>query len=83
MSVTRAVNRVIRVDLAVSNRSCEERERYEEVPVRMGQPRVEIDNALALATDLEDAEIIRKMSLCPPELSSEIVYQADSSLIGG
>ena len=64
MSVTRTLNRVIRAGLAASNRPCEERERYEEVTVRMGRPRVEIDKALALATALGDEEIIRKMSSC-------------------
>ena len=62
ISVTRTVNRMIRVGLAASKRPCEERERYEEVTVRMGRPRVEVDKALALAGALDDAEIIRKMS---------------------
>lgn len=61
-SVTHTLNRVIRAGLAASSRSCEERERYEEVPVRMGRPRVKIDKALALAADLEDEDIIRKMA---------------------
>ena len=60
-SVTRTVNRVIRAGLAASNRPREERERYEEVTVRMGRPRFEVDKALALATALDDEEIIRKM----------------------
>ena len=65
MSVTRTLNRVIRAGLAASNRPCEDRERYQEAPVRMGRPRVEIDKALALAAALEDDEVIRKMSSCP------------------
>lgn len=73
MSVTRTLNRVIRAGLAASSRPCEEGERYEEATVRMGRPRVEIDKALALATALEDEEIIRKMSSCLPEISSNIV----------
>ena len=64
ISVTRALNRVIWTGLAAANRPCEERKRYEEVTVRMGRPRVEIDKALALATALGDAEILRKMSSC-------------------
>ena len=61
-SVTHTLNRVIRADLAASGRPCVERERYEEVPVRMGRPRVEVDKALALAIDLDDEEVGRKMS---------------------
>ena len=73
MSVTRTLNRVIRAGLAASSRPCEQRERYEEATVQMGRPRVEIDKALALATALQDEEIIRKMSSCLPEISSNIV----------
>ena len=64
MSVTRTLDRVIRVGLEASSRPCEERERYEEATAQMGRPRVGIDKALALATALEDEEVIRKMSSC-------------------
>ena len=73
MSVTRTLNRVIRAGLAASSRPCEERGRYAEGTVQMGRSRVEIDKALALATALEDEEIIRKVSSCLPEISSNIV----------
>ena len=76
ISVTRTVNRVIRVGLAPSNRPCEEREQDEDVTVRMGLPRVEVDKALALAAALDDAEIIRKMSSCLPEMFSNIAISS-------
>ena len=57
MSVTDTLNRVIRVDLAALNRPCVERERYKEVTLRMGRPRVDVDKALALATALGDETI--------------------------
>ena len=72
-SVTRTINHVIRAGPAASNRPREERERYREVTVRMGRPRVEVDKALALTTALEDEEIIRKKSSCLPEMFSNVV----------
>ena len=39
------------------------RPRYMESPVSMGVPRIDLDKALALAADLEDEEILRKVSL--------------------
>ena len=63
LSLTRMLNRVLRAGLAVSSHPAGEHERYEEATVRMGRPRVEIDKALALAADLEDGEILRKVSL--------------------
>ena len=77
MSVTRTLNHLIRAGLAASTRPCEERERYEEATMQTGRPRVETDRALALATALEDEEIIRKVSSCLPEISSKSYYQAD------
>ena len=76
MSVTRTVNRVIRTGLATSNRPCEEREQDEDVTVRMGLSRVEVDKALALAAALDDAEIFRKMSSCLPEMFSNIAISS-------
>ena len=61
-SMTYTLNRVVRASLAASSGPCEGRERYEEVPVRMGRPRVKIGKALALAAHLEDEEVIRKMA---------------------
>ena len=61
-SMTYTLNRVIRAGLAVSSGPCEGHERYEEVPVRMGRPKVKINKALTLAAHLEDEEVIRKMA---------------------
>ena len=63
LSLTRMLNRLLRAGLAASVRSRSERERYEEATVRMGRPRFGLDKALALASDLEDEEIIRKTAL--------------------
>ena len=75
-SVMHTLDRVIRAGLAALNRLCEERERYEEVTARMGRPRLEVNKALALAVALEDAEVIRKMSLCLPEINSNTVLSS-------
>ena len=75
-SVTRTVSRVIWAGLVASNRPWEEREQYEEVTVRMGWPRGDIDKALAFAVALEDAEIIRKMTPCQPDMSSNVVLSS-------
>ena len=64
MSVPRMLNRVIRAGLAASSSPREKRERYEEVTVRMGRPRADINKALGLAAALEDEETIRKISSC-------------------
>lgn len=63
MSMTRMLNRLLRVGLATSSQPGGNRERYREATVRMGRPRFETDKALALAAALEDEEIIRKISL--------------------
>ena len=76
MAVMRTINRVIRAGFAASNRPCKPGERYEEVTVRMGWPSAEVDKAQALATALEDAEIIRKMSSCLTETSSNFALSS-------
>ena len=63
LSLTRMLNRTLRAGLAASVRSRKERERYEETTVRMGRPRFDLDKALALASELEDEEILRKTAL--------------------
>ena len=63
LSMMRLLNRVLRAGLAVSSQPGRERERYEEVTVRMGRPRIEIDKALSLAAELDDEEVLRKTSL--------------------
>ena len=63
LSLTRMLNRTLRAGLAASVRSRNECERYEEATARMGRPRFDLDKALALASGLEDGEIIRKTAL--------------------
>ena len=63
VSLTRILNRVIRQGLTTARSKPKSSKRYKEVPVSMGKPRVEIDKALTLAAELEDEEIIRKLSL--------------------
>lgn len=62
VSLTRMMNRVLRVGLnAGSGRGSNKK--HKEKTYAMGTPRVDLDKALALAGDLEDEEILRKMSL--------------------
>ena len=63
LSMTRLLNRMLRAGLAVSSQPGGEHERYEEMTVQMGRPRVEIDKALSLAAEFDDEEVRRKMSL--------------------
>ena len=62
LSMTRLLNRVLRAGLAASSQPARERGRYEEMTVRMGRPRIEIDKALALAAKLDDEAVLCKMS---------------------
>ena len=63
VSLTRMLNRMLRVGLTTSSQPRGNRERYREATVRMGRPQVGIDKALGLAAAFEDQEIIRKISL--------------------
>ncbi len=63
LSLTRTLNRVLRQGLAASSQRAKPHEEFEEVPVAMGQARFEMDRALTLGAELEDEEIIRKLSL--------------------
>ena len=63
ISLTRMLNRVLRKGLAAVRQRGGERIEFEEIPVSMGRAYEDIGAALALAADLEDKEIIRKLSL--------------------
>lgn len=63
ISLTRMLNRVLRVGLSASSQRMGTQKRYREAAVRMGRPRVEMDKALVLAAALEDEEITHKLSL--------------------
>jgi hypothetical protein len=60
-SFTKMLNRIVRMGLSTSRK--DEPEPYVVTTVAMGPARVDLDKALALAADLEDEEILRKMSL--------------------
>lgn len=61
-SLTRLINRVIRVGLASSGRLADERA-YVEETFEMGEPDVDLSKAGALVAALEDEETIRKLLL--------------------
>ena len=63
VSQTRLLNRLLREGMKAlrEKRSC--KTPYKETTIAMGAPRIDLDKALALAAELEDEEILRKMSL--------------------
>jgi hypothetical protein len=63
LSLTRLLNRTVRAGLQASQKPPRRRRRYREETHAMGTPAVSLDKALALAARLEDAEIVRKISL--------------------
>ncbi|MDX1606260.1 MAG: hypothetical protein R3202_08705 [Candidatus Competibacterales bacterium] len=62
VSLTRLVNRTLRAGMQQSRRSGR-RPAYREQTYSMGEPQLNLDRALALAADLEDEEILRKLAL--------------------
>lgn len=63
ISLTRLLDRTLRVGMQASREPRRPRRRYREHTHAMGAPSVMLDKALALAAALEDKEIIRKMML--------------------
>ena len=63
VSMTRMLNRLVRLGLEALSREVDKPKPYREKTFRMGQPRVNLDKALALAASLEDEETLRKISL--------------------
>lgn len=63
LSMTRMLNRLIRLGLEALGREADRPVSYRETTFRMGQPRINLDKALALAASLEDEETLRKISL--------------------
>ena len=61
-SLTRVINRLIRLGLEASTQPRRKR-RFRHTTYSMGQPRVDVTQATALAAALEDEEILRKMVL--------------------
>ncbi len=63
ISLTRLLNRTLRAGIQASHKPSPRKPRYREKTYLMGTPRVDLHKALALAAELEDEEIIRKMML--------------------
>lgn len=63
VSMTRMFNRLVRLGLEALSKESGKPIPYRETTFRMGQPRVNLDKALALAASLEDEETLRKISL--------------------
>ena len=62
VSLTKLVNRALRAGMQRS-RAPRRRSQYRETTHSMGTPRFDLDKALAVAADLEDEEVIRKVAL--------------------
>ncbi len=62
LTMTRMLNRLLRSGLGAQS-SDARRSRYREETARLGRPRVDLDKALALASALDDEEILRRLSL--------------------
>jgi hypothetical protein len=60
--LTRLVNRVLRLGLSAGEGRGPKRKAYRESTHAMGEPRIDLDKALALAAGLEDEEILRKLA---------------------
>lgn len=63
ISLARMLNRTLRIGLRAQRERPKVRKKFEQNTFRMGPPFVNLDKALALAGNLEDQEVIRKMSL--------------------
>ncbi len=63
ISLTRVLNRVLRVGMAAPKRGRSEARPYRQRTFAMGQPLIDLDKALALSDRLEEEEAARKLSL--------------------
>lgn len=63
VSLTRLINRLLRVSVDPSYAQTQSRRKYRETVYRMGQPSENLDKALALSTVLEDEETARRLKL--------------------
>ena len=62
VSITRMLNRLLREGIQAS-RNKRPKKVYKEKTIAMGAPRVDLDKILTLASNFEDEEILRKMTL--------------------
>ena len=63
VSLTRILNRTLRAGLAKREPDRQRTKRFKQKTMSMGRPTVDLDKALALAAQLEDEEIARKLAL--------------------
>jgi hypothetical protein len=63
VSLTRMLNRTLRVGLASPECPRADARPYRQRTLAMGRPLADLDKALALAADLEDEEVVRKLAL--------------------
>lgn len=63
VSLTRMLNRTLRAGLIAPERRRGRARPYTQRTVAMGRPLADLDKALALAADLEDEEVVRKLAL--------------------
>ena len=63
ISLTRLLNQTLQAGLRAQRDDKRPRRRYREKTHSMGHPRVDLTKALAVASDLEDEEVLRKARL--------------------
>lgn len=62
LSLTRLINRLLRAGLASSQQKEQPSRRFRQRTHAMGQPRVDLNKAFALAAALEDEEILANLA---------------------
>jgi len=63
ISLTRVLNKTLKNGLRTEEKKTPRKKRFRQKSYDMGVPRVDLTKALALAGELEDQEIARKMAL--------------------
>jgi hypothetical protein len=63
VSLNKMINRLLRRGLQAPKREGKTRRHYRERVFSMGAPAIDLNKAMAVATALEDEEILRKVSL--------------------
>jgi hypothetical protein len=61
--MTEVANEVLRLGLAAMHAPTRRQKPYRESPVDMGEPRVDLTKALALISQIDDEEAVRKYQL--------------------
>lgn len=63
ISLTRLLNRTLQAGLRAEAQAGKPKRRHREKTHAMGTPRVDLNKALSVASDLEDDEVVRKARL--------------------